>query len=74
MGSNQLEDRVINLSLDVALRLGLGALLLVACFFIVRPFLVILLWAGILAVALAGLFEKLVRVVGRRGVDLSVDA
>ncbi|MGI9627923.1 MAG: AI-2E family transporter [Longimicrobiales bacterium] len=66
--SQETEDRVINLSLNVGMRLALVALLVTACFVIVRPFMVILLWALILAVALSGVFEKLVGWVGgRRG-------
>ncbi len=58
---------VLDLSVDVALRLALVAFLLVMCVLIVRPFLVLILWAIILAVALAGVFEKIAGVVGKRG-------
>jgi len=61
------EAQAISLSLNVATRVGLAALLVAACFVIVRPFLVILLWAVILAVALDGVFEKIVGIVGKRG-------
>jgi predicted PurR-regulated permease PerM len=61
------DEHVTNLSLGIALRVALGAMLLIACFVIIRPFLVILLWAIILAVALSGVFEKLVGLVGKRG-------
>jgi len=66
-GTNPTDEHVINLSLGIALRVALGAFLLIACFVIIRPFLVILLWAVILAVALSGVFEKLVGLVGKRG-------
>ncbi len=65
--SNGTDDQIINLSLNVALRIGLAAFLLIACFVIVSPFMVILAWSAILAVALSGLFEKLVGIVGGRG-------
>ena len=60
-------DQILDLSVDVALRLALLAFLLVMCVIIVRPFAILILWAIILAVALAGPFEKLVGVVGKRG-------
>ena len=67
-GSNRRsDDQITNLSLSVALRIGLAASLIVACVLIVSPFVVTLLWAGILAVALSGLFERVVGIVGRRG-------
>ena len=66
-GTNGADDHIVNLSLNVALRIGLAAFLLIACFAIVSPFMVILSWAAILAVALSGLFEMLVDIVGGRG-------
>jgi len=61
------DERILDLSIDVALRLAIVAFLIVACFIVVRPFLTLILWAMILAVALAVPFEKLVGLVGRRG-------
>lgn len=61
------DEHVVALSLNVAMHVGLVALLVAACFVIVQPFMVIILWAVILAVALNGLFEKIVGVVGKRG-------
>ena len=58
------DDQIINLPLAVALRLGLAALLVVACLVIVSPFMVILLWSGILAVARGGLFVTVAALVG----------
>jgi predicted PurR-regulated permease PerM len=60
-------DNILDTSVDVALRLSLVAFLIVMCVLIVRPFMVLILWAIILAVALAGMFEKLVGMVGKRG-------
>jgi len=60
-------DHVLNTAVDITLRLALVALLIGLCFFIVRPFLILTLWATILAVSLTAPFERLVRLVGRRG-------
>jgi predicted PurR-regulated permease PerM len=60
-------DTVWNIALDIALRLTLVGTLVVTCWLIVSPFLSILLWAGILAVALATPFEAVVSIVKRRG-------
>lgn len=62
------EERLIKVSLNIAVRLALAALLAVFCFRIVQPFLVPLTWATILAVALKGVFATMVRMTGgRRG-------
>lgn len=62
------DDHVVNLSLKIALRLSLTGLLAVFCFRIILPFLIPLVWATILAVALKGVFGKMVAWVGgRRG-------
>jgi predicted PurR-regulated permease PerM len=69
------ENRIVNLSLNVALRLTLAALLLVWCFSILRPFLVPLTWAIILAVALNGVYAKIVGVLGgKRGLGAAAFA
>jgi predicted PurR-regulated permease PerM len=60
-------DRILDVSVDVALRLALVAFLVLMCVVIVRPFAILILWAIILAVALAGPFEKLAGLLGRRG-------
>jgi len=65
-GTRRQNDRVLDLAVDVALRLSLGALLVISCLIIMRPFVVILLWATIIAVAIAPPFEHLARLVGRR--------
>ena len=62
------DERVRKLSFSVALHLGLTILLIALCFVIVRPFLIILLWGIVLAVALNGVFKKILGMVGgRRG-------
>ncbi len=65
--SDTLSDaRVFELSFNVALRLTLAASLITWSFFILRPFMIVLLWAIILAVAFQGVFEKLCRMLGGR--------
>ncbi len=60
------EERIFELSFNVVLRLTLAAFLIFWCFLILRPFLILILWAVILAVALHGVFEKLRGMVGGR--------
>ncbi len=69
------EHQIVKLSLNVALRLTLAAFLLIWCFSILRPFLIPVMWAIILAVALKGVFERMVRMVGgRRGLAATLFA
>ena len=68
------EERVISLSLNVALRLALVAALVFYSFVILKPFMIILLWAMILAVALRAPFEWLAGRVAKRGVAGTVFA
>ena len=49
---------------DLAIQLGLLFALLSWCFEIIRPFVLIVIWAGIVAVALSPIFEKLARLLG----------
>ncbi len=60
-------DRILDLSVDVGLRLAIVTFMVAMCVIIVRPFAILILWAIILAVALAAPFEKLTGLVGRRG-------
>ena len=53
------DARIFELSFNVVLRLTLAALLIFWCFLILRPFMMVILWAVILAVALNGVFGKL---------------
>jgi predicted PurR-regulated permease PerM len=57
---------------DVALQIGLIALLLYACSRIVAPFVSLLLWSGILAVMLYPLHRRLAARVGNRGSALLI--
>jgi predicted PurR-regulated permease PerM len=57
----------------VALNLAMVTGLILACFVIVKPFMIILTWAVILAVALKAPYEKLVGMVGgKRGLAATV--
>ena len=64
--SDTVSDEIFELSFNVILRLALAALLIFWCFLILRPFLILIVWAVILAVAFGGVFEKLCRIVGGR--------
>jgi len=68
------EERAIRLSLNVALRLAVVALLAVFSFVILKPFMIVLLWAVILAVALKSPFEWLAGKLGKRGLAGTVFA
>jgi predicted PurR-regulated permease PerM len=59
-------ERIFDLTVNVALRLAVLAWLIVLAIVIVRPFAILVLWAIILAVALAGVFEWMVRLLRRR--------
>ena len=67
------DERIFELTFNVVLRLTLAASLVIWCFFILQPFMIVLLWAVILSVAFQGVFEKLCGMVGgRRGVAATV--
>ena len=53
-------------AIEAAIRIGLIFLLVIWCFNIVRPFVLLVLWGAILAVAVYPLFEKLQSVLGGR--------
>ena len=53
--------------LDVYLRLALATLIIFWCFMIARPFLVMLIWASIIAVSLYPLYKRLIKLLrGKR--------
>jgi len=68
------EERAIRLSLNVALRLALVAVLAFYSLMILQPFVIVLLWAMILAVALRPPFEWLAGKLGKRGLAGTVFA
>lgn len=67
------DKRVLDLSVEVAIRLALMAAVALWCFQIFRPFVLPLIWAIILTVALAKPFAGLTRLLGgRRGLAAGV--
>ena len=59
-------NAVVDRAVDIAIRLGLIGLMLASCFAIVRPFLVPIAWAIIIAVAVHPGYLRLLRWVGGR--------
>jgi predicted PurR-regulated permease PerM len=67
------KKEVLDLSIEIAIRLAVVALLAVWCFQIFRPFLLPMIWGMIIAVALAKPFGQLVGLVGgRRGIAAAI--
>jgi len=66
---NPAYDRTkLNLALEAAIHIGLTILLATACLLILRPFLPLLLWGIIIAVAVYPVFQRLQRLFGGREV------
>jgi predicted PurR-regulated permease PerM len=62
------KDRVqVNLALEVFIQIGLAALLVVGCLLILRPFLPLIMWGIIIAIASYPTFQKLQRALRGRG-------
>jgi predicted PurR-regulated permease PerM len=59
-------DRMRSLTIDVAIRIGLLALLAYWSLKVIGPFVTILLWSGILTVALYPVFTWLARLIGSK--------
>jgi len=59
-------DRMRSLTIDVAIRIGLLALLAYWSLKVIGPFVTILLWSGILTVALYPVFNWLARLIGSK--------
>jgi len=62
----------INLALEGSIRVGLTALLAAGCLFILLPFVPLLTWGIIIAVAAYPTFERLRKLMGGRGVLAAV--
>jgi predicted PurR-regulated permease PerM len=62
----------MNQALESAIHIGLTALLAFACLLILKPFLPLIIWGIIIAVAVYPTFLKLQRLMGGRGVWASV--
>lgn len=65
-------DNYVGKSLEVTIKIGLVLALLVWCFLILKPFLMITLWSVILAVTIYPLFLWLKKKLGNRGILASV--
>ncbi len=72
-GSALVKKQVLDISVDVAIRLTVIAVLVTWCFKIFQPFILPIMWGVIIAVALAPLFGKLTALLGgRRGLTALV--
>lgn len=58
---------IVSRALEVSLNIGLAILLAVSCLLILRPFIPLLTWGAIIAVAAYPGFKKLQRILGGRG-------
>lgn len=69
MGDSTLSDEKASVHrvLEAAIRIGLGALLIAWCFIIVRPFIVLIVWGIIIAVAVYPGYLRLLSATGGRG-------
>src|SRR3954471_18736219 len=59
-------ERLTATWIDLAIRLAVLGLLLYLSFILIRPFITIVIWSIVLAVALYPLYERIVRVLGGR--------
>jgi predicted PurR-regulated permease PerM len=57
----------VNQALEVSIQIGLAALLVVGCLLIMRPFIPLIMWGIIIAIASYPTFQKLQRVLHGRG-------
>ena len=60
------ENAFLHRAVEAAIRIGLVALLVTWCFLIVRPFIVLVVWGIIIAVAIHPLYARLVSLLGGR--------
>jgi len=60
------DKRFQHRAIEAAIRIGLVFLLVLWCFYIIRPFILLILWGAIIAVAVYPLFEKLQAMLGGR--------
>ena len=58
----------VNLALEVSIHIGLAIMLAIACLMILRPFIPLLTWGIIIAVAAYPVFQKVEHALGGRGV------
>lgn len=62
-----IEKTQVNLALEASIHIGLAILLTAACLLILRPFVLLLSWGIIIAVAAYPSFQKLQKALGGRG-------
>lgn len=68
MGSVHLPDKdYVNRALEISIRIGLLILLAIVCFHILRPFLPLIAWGVIVAIAIHPAYRKMVSLLGGRG-------
>ena len=61
------EKKYTGPAIDIAIRIGVIALLIVLCFQILRPFISLVIWGTILAIAFYPACRRLREVLGGRG-------
>ena len=61
------KHRVPNQALEVSIQIGLAILLVVSCLLILRPFIPLIMWGVIIAIASYPTFQKMQRVLHGRG-------
>ena len=59
-------------AVEITIRLGLIAVMVVLCYVVVRPFLIPIAWAVIIAIAVAPFYQRLLRLFGGRRAVASV--
>lgn len=62
------DAKYVSRALEASIRIGLAIVLVVACFVIVRPFLPLIVWGAIIAIAVYPRYQKLLLLLGGRGV------
>jgi len=60
------ERQILSLTTEMAIRLAILAVLVVACLYILMPFVLPVIWGVIIAIAVWPLFRRLTAVLGRR--------
>ncbi len=60
-------DRIADITINIAIRLSILFLIIYICFFVLSPFMSILLWAAILATTLYPVYQWLTKLFGGRG-------
>jgi len=65
---NQLRDReeIVKIAIEIAVKLGVLGVILYASYLIMKPFIGVVLWAAIIAVAIAPLVDRLAERIGNR--------